>query len=332
LGAVVIRFLSFWQRAPPGRFRETEFLWFDRICRIPHTKTVSVDQTKIDFIGLGAAKSGSSWLATCMEEHPRIRFSKFKSNFFFNADYGNEYIKDNWTNYPKGLEWYLSQFPPAEHGFVRGEFGVSYLNDPVACERIKKHFPEAKLIVTLRNPVDMVYSLYWYAHNTVEIKTPATFEEAVEKEFYLKRGKYYHWLKMYFDTFPKENIHIVTLDDIKNTPEDVMKGIYKFLEVDTAFKPSFVRKKVYTAIGHKSNVLKNVGFAFFKVLHLLHLGKLRLFILNTPVFYTVYSKLNITKQQYPPMQGETRERLKEYYKEDIRNLEKLLNRDFSAWK
>jgi hypothetical protein len=292
---------------------------------------MTASKEKIDFIGIGAAKSGSSWLATCLEEHPQIRFSKYKSNFFFNADYGNEYIKDNWTNYPRGLDWYISQFPPAEKGFVRGEFGVSYLNDPVACRRIKRLFPDTKILVTLRNPVDMVYSLYWYAHNTVEIKTPPTFEDAVDKEFYLDRGRYYKHLKLYYDNFPHENIHVVLLDDVKKNPEKVMRDMYKFLGVDDSFKASLVREKVYSAISHKSRFLKNIGFFFFRILYTFRLEKLRLFILNTPIFYTMYSKLNVTHKKYSPMSQEMREKLKKYYREDIKQLEGLIKRDLSDW-
>ncbi len=160
---------------------------------------------KIDFIGIGAAKSGSSWIAACLSEHPQINVPADKSLFFFNAEYGNEYKKDNWTNYYKGVDWYLKHFDSMEAGKIRGEFGVSYLNDPVACKRIKKHFPETKILVTLRNPSDMVYSLYWYADSTVEIEVPETFEKAVKEEFYLDRGKYQKHLKRYYKKFPKKN-------------------------------------------------------------------------------------------------------------------------------
>lgn len=287
---------------------------------------------KIDFIGIGAAKSGSSWIGACLSEHPQINLPKDKSLFFFNAEYGNEYKKDNWTNYHKGMDWYIERFAPKEKDKIRGEFGVSYLNDPIACKRIKKHFPDTKILVTLRNPVDMVYSLYWYADSTVEIKVPETFEKAVDEGFYLDRGKYYKHLHRYFKEFPKKNIHVVVFDDIKDKPDKVVKDLYKFLEVDESFKPSMLNKRVYSSIGHKSQAFKKVGFYLFAALEKLGLERVRRFIIDNRIFYAIYAKLNVRPTKYPKMSSKTREKLIKYYLSGNEKLEKLIDRNLNSWK
>jgi hypothetical protein len=287
---------------------------------------------EVDFIGIGAAKSGSSWLDYCLENHPQINIPEDKSLFFFNSDFGNQYEKDNWSHYSKGINWYLKKFAPIEEGKVRGEFGVSYLNDPVACERIKELFPDTKILVTLRNPVDMIYSLYWYAKSTVEITTPDTFEEMVDREIYLDRGKYYKNLKRYYTAFPGKNIHVIVMDDIMNKPEKTIEELYKFLGVDPSFSPPNLYKKVYPAIGNRSVLLKNVGFRMFSVMKYFRLGALKNFILDNPIFYKVYSRLNVVPKKYLPMDPVTRKKLTNYYRKDIEKLEKLIGRDLSAWK
>ncbi len=108
----------------------------------------------MDFIGIGAVKSGTTWVSKCLEDHPAILFASEKSRkeiSFFNST-------SNWqgkggydlSTWDKGLDWYMQQFPPAEEGKVRGEFTVTYLIDSLACDRIYKHFPDTKLLVILR--------------------------------------------------------------------------------------------------------------------------------------------------------------------------------------
>lgn len=286
---------------------------------------------KVDFIGIGSAKSGSSWLGVCLAEHPQINLAKDKSLFFFNSEYGNDYIKDNWSNWGKGIDWYLSKLPPVEEGKIRGEFGVSYLHDKEAPERIKKLFPNTKILVTLRNPVNMLYSLYWYSVNTVEQKAPESFVQAVKQKWCIDRGNYYKYLCKYFEFFPRDNIHITLLYDIMNSPEQVVSDLYKFLGVDQNFRPQILNEKVYEAIGHKSQVLKDLGGLIFEMLRKLKLDSVRRILLDNPVFYNIYSKINVVQKKYPPMDPKLREKLTKYYEPDIHKLEKLIGRDLSFW-
>jgi len=287
---------------------------------------------QLDFIGIGSSKSGSSWVSACLLEHPQINIPKEKSLFFFNTDYGNQYVKDNWSNWSKGFEWYLSRLPPVEKNKIRGEFGISYLHDPIAYKRIKKVFPNTKILVSLRNPVEMVYSLYWYNAATVEAKVPSTFEKAVEKGLFINRGKYFSHIKKFYSVFSKENVHIIIFDDIKEKPEKVVQNLYRFLNVNQEFKPGVLRKKVYSSIGNRSVLLKNICYTVFSWINKFKITWLRDFLLENPIFYRVYSAVNVKSKKYPPLDDETKNMLREYYKKDIEKLEKLIGIELCKWK
>src|SRR4030042_1685397 len=136
------------------------------------------EKNEVDFIGIGAPKSGSTWLCQCMSEHPDIAFAQKKRGskkelFFFNLpNVWGENVTGRLSYYDKGFDWYINQFPPPRTGLVRGEFSVSYMADPVACERIKRVYPYVKIISILRNPVDMIYSLHSYFSNGAVVKIP----------------------------------------------------------------------------------------------------------------------------------------------------------------
>ncbi len=105
---------------------------------------------KIDFIGIGAAKAASTWIFTCLNEHPEICSDSRKETNFFSRYY----------NYKKGIKYYYSLFSHCSEDKIKGEFSPTYISSPQAPYLIYKHFPEVKLIACLRNPVDRAYSEY----------------------------------------------------------------------------------------------------------------------------------------------------------------------------
>jgi len=134
-------------------------------------------QNLIDFIGIGNGRSGSTWISECLAQHPDVMFSSEKSRkelkFFC--------VASNWSNYEKGIGWYLKQFPPYQEGKVRGEFCPSYLHDKKSHVKIKEHFPDVKIIAVLRNPIDWIYAFYQWCRTAVYYgPTPESFEEALK--------------------------------------------------------------------------------------------------------------------------------------------------------
>ncbi len=290
----------------------------------------------IDFIGIGGARCGSTWVSECLKEHPQILFSSQKSRkelYFFNGTGKNVFQKKGVSFYDKGIDWYLNMFPKYQKGKIRGEFGITYLTDPLAPKRIKKHFPDVKIIAILRNPVDMVYSLHWYCVNAVEPLVPVDFNESIKKGFYLKEGEYYRHLNNYYSLFKKENIHIILLDDVKNNPKKVVENLYSFLGVDETFEPSVLYKKINESLVVKNTFIKKLGQFFLNSLNSFkYTSSLRDWILKNSLIHTIYLKVNVTQGSYNKLDDESLKKyLKSYFKPDLLKLEKLINRDLSAW-
>ena len=102
----------------------------------------------VNFIGVGAQKSGTSWIYACLYEHPEI-CAPIKEIHFFSR-----------PRYEKGIAWYEKQFDRCAVEKLRGEFSTSYLYTPEAAARIHAAYPDAKIIAVLRNPIDRAYSQY----------------------------------------------------------------------------------------------------------------------------------------------------------------------------
>lgn len=201
----------------------------------------------IHFLGLGAQKSGTSWVYSCLYEHPEICIPIKEIHFFSRP------------RFEKGLDWYESHFQKCDSKKLCGEFSTSYLYSKEAPQRIFNLYPKAKLIAILRNPVERALSQYRNSIKAGEITEETSFEEFVlQEESVVGQGAYYEQLERYLTLFPKEQLLILIYEDSKKDPESFMKKIYEFLSVDTEFKASMLHTEVNVARTPKSVALGRV--------------------------------------------------------------------------
>ncbi|MGB0757155.1 MAG: sulfotransferase domain-containing protein [Patescibacteria group bacterium] len=193
----------------------------------------------IDFIGIGTGHAGTSWVFTCIKEHPAVCDAKKKETKFFR------------DHYHKGIEYYASLFSSCDDTLLKGEFTPSYMYDETIAERIHAHFPKAKIIVCLRHPYERLRSAYYFNKQRAVL----SFENLNKKIQYdieaatgtgselIRQGNYYSFLKKYYKLFGASQIHIIYYEDIKNNPEKVIETVYKFLSIDPKYTPSSLSKK-----------------------------------------------------------------------------------------
>lgn len=274
---------------------------------------------KLDFIGIGAPKSGTTWASKCLSEHPEICMSQPKEVHFFNKKYAFYRVGETFK-YSKGISWYSSHWNHCNQSQKRGEWGVYYLQDEEAPKLIHKHFPNIKLVAILRDPVERLHS--HYLHPAQNRNLPP-FEEIIktDKDF-VEQSCYHKHLSRYLSFFPKENILILIYEDIKKDPLAFIQKIYKFLEVDDSFVPPSLHKKVSPLTG-KFKFIK--GKKQKKVVVVLEKLRLKNFIKKMVLFF-------MGNKKTPILSSEIKNELYKTYLPDIENLEKLIDRDLSIWK
>ncbi len=285
----------------------------------------------LDFIGIGAQKAGSSWLSENLKKHPDINLYKKKEIEFFNDRY-SFYQKLDRKNYRKGIKWYLDQLK-LKSDKINGEISPDYIWDEKCAKRIKKDFPDVKIIAILRNPVKRAQSQYLFASQSLFIAS--TFEEAVKKfPGFIERGLYYKQLKRYYNLFPKKQIKIILFEDIVNNPEKVIKDIQKYLGARIII-PEGLNNKVGTT-KYPKHVFINKIFSSIQRIKTTKIGdvlwKNKLFLRLKRDIGSFISRWNMKNQAKPKINPNTKEYLLKYFKKDINNLEKLIKRDLSQWK
>lgn len=283
----------------------------------------------LSFLYIGAPRSGSTWLAASLSEHPQIWIPHNKEIHFFNdrMPYPFEY------KYPKGTEYYQRFFDKAPRGVKIGELSPLSYFDPNAAYRIHKHFPNVKLIVFLRNPVEVVYSSYLKRYQ-LEPREKSLELELQKNPYFLDLGFYHRLLTPYFDWFPKEQIYVAIYEEFFANQEHQIKGIYSYIGVDGSFRPSTVGKRINVTAPPKSLVYRYLNGLILKIINRPKL----VFIKNT------LHKLKINKASYkstegdpyskikPQLRDNTKMELMKQFSPDILRLEKLLERSLDIWK
>jgi hypothetical protein len=289
-----------------------------------------------NFLIVGAAKSGTTSLYEYLRQHPDVFMPRWKELSFFIGDHYGPLHK------VKKSEYYERVFDKVQNESAVGEASTSYLYDESAPEKIKEVLGLINIIIILRNPVEMSYSLYNHQLRK-EGETFKTFEEALEAEeervkdltfrkkcygwhanyYYYHRGLYYEQVKRYLDTFPKQKVLILLFEEIAKAPVKTTQRVFRFLGVDDSFVPVV---GVHNPAGKILNIPR-----FWEDAGLFQ--KTASFVFSKNIFRKIPHLLrNIGRRPPKPINVETARKLKERFNDDICSLEQLIGKDLSAWK
>jgi GrpB-like predicted nucleotidyltransferase (UPF0157 family) len=210
---------------------------------------------KPSFFLVGAPRCGTTSLYTYLKQHPEIYLSVDKEPHFFGSDL---------TPMPGTIReesLYLSLFAGAGDRPCVGEGSVWYLSSAKAPFEIRDFVPEAKILVLLRDPVQMAHSLYGLYRRTGNEDLPS-FEAALAAEperrqglripagayfpeglLYTDAAKNAAKVERYVEVFGRENVHCILFDDFVSDTAAVYRRVLEFLGVDPDFVAEFDRKK-----------------------------------------------------------------------------------------
>jgi hypothetical protein len=285
---------------------------------------------KPNFFIVGAAKSGTTSLASSLSQHPEVYFSPVKEPFYFVSDYG---LTD--------FDEYISLFKKAGQARAVGEASTGYLSDSQAPKAIYNRFPDARIIIILRDPVDMAYSLW--AFMRVQGTEDLPFEEAIKQQefrktenfkgkcagwyanyLYLERASYYEQVKRYLETFGSDGVRVYLFEEFIKYPDDVLGDISNFLLLDNNYKLTLEKNNEGGEIRFRFlKKLKNRKYPFLKNIFPVAIrNRVR----------SLVRKINVKTGQKLKIDPLLKDRLKIYFEDDINKLEKLLMMDLSCWR
>lgn len=182
-----------------------------------------------NFLLIGAMKSGTTSLYSSLNSHPEIFMPANKEPGFF-SDEGA------WI---KGLKWYESLFARHEAQKAVGEASTNYTKYPYypdVPKRIAGIQPKMRFIYIIRHPIERIYS--HYLHNFYAGRETLPVVDALStNRSYVQVSLYYRQIQQYLEYFPRNNILILLLEDLKENYLLTLKTVFKFLDVDPSNQP-----------------------------------------------------------------------------------------------
>jgi len=286
----------------------------------------------ITFIGIGAAKSGTTWLARMLMQHPDIYIPPQKELHYFNDRIAEDPDVHN-PNRKLPVAWYLRQFKHALPSQIVGELSPTYIWNENAARYIHDFAPQVKILAILRDPAERAFSEYNYLRKQGYVTAPSLSEHLASRPDLLQPGLYYRGLKRYYERFPAEQIGVFFFEDLVRDNRDFLERVESFLGVEP-FVPDDIDKKVNEGDESRLPVL-NRGLA-----------SARLFLRRRNWYSAIRAlramgasrvERSIRRANAKPFDEkpriplEDKQRLRDYYRPDIERLEKLVGRDLSAW-
>lgn len=284
---------------------------------------------KVDYIGIGAAKAGTSWVNKMLGAHPAICTAEPKEVHFFH-DLVHFTAPVHQGNFSKGITWYKRFFQHCVEGQIKGEITPKYLISPVVPERIKSMFPDVKLILCMRSPVERATSHYYFTKYFLQDEKRPIGQAMREEEEYINNGLYFRHLQRYLVFFPATSIHMVWFEDIAMKPDQVLRDLYNFLGVDPTFRPP--------GMHDKSNAAKKVKSR--RMREFIAWGERKFTELGLSGFVRFLKRIKINKAiayfnqediRYEKVSNEDRAWLIEQFREDVLGLQAYTGRDLSNW-
>jgi hypothetical protein len=314
------------------------------ISRRASSQNSTTKQIKPDFFIVGAPKCGTSALAEYLVAHPDIFMARKEMHFF-----GND-LRFSKQFYRRDETEYLAEFSGWNGQSRIGEASVWYLFSETAANEIKRFNPESRIVVLLREPVDMIYSLFhWFRFDGNE--PLRTFTEALNAEnsrraglqtsrqtyfaqglIYRKTALYTAQLRRYFEIFGRERVHVMLYEDLARDAAGVYRNALKFLGVNAEHTlPQFPRVNPAQVV--KSPALRAVlnDNAVRSALLAIR-PTLPHFVFNAlHKIERKLSQINSSAQKPPPIDPELRSQLRRDFAPEVERLSELIGRDLTHW-
>lgn len=303
-------------------------------------RPAGIDSHVPDLFIVGAPRCGTTFLYEYLNLHPQIYMSPIKEPQHLATDLDSGSYLDSLA-FMRDRDRYLALFAKAQPGQMTGEGSTWYLYSQAAASNIKALNPRARIIIMLRHPVEMLYSLHGRRHYGGSEDLP-DFADALAAEqdrrqgrripprarnvkalFYRAVGSYAVQVERYLEAFGREQVHVVIFEDFIRDPATAYRDVLSFLGVDADFQPEF--RVVNAGLVRRSWRLQQI---------LLSPRVIRFArkVIPAPVRPRVgrlWDSINSRGQRRPPLDPEVAAALRTELLPDIERLGSLIGRDLT---
>jgi hypothetical protein len=285
------------------------------------------------FFIVGAPKAGTTSLHAYLQRHPEVFMPDRKEPHYFSR-FEVDPAFDNFRPPIRDPKVYQELFTGSAGFKAVGEASSSYLSDAGAASKIKAAVPEAKIIISLRNPVQRAYS--HYLMECREGRESRPFLEALAADQarpqkgwgisvqYVELGLYADQVDRFIRMFGRPNVKVLLFEELTRDTASVMREVALFLGVNPDLFPDSAFYTVYNPFAASRGAMSRWVLRF-RPLRLWS----RRWIPRT-FRRAVRDNLLFKVVDKPGLAIDVARRLESIFTSDLRRLEKILDRDLGA--
>jgi hypothetical protein len=238
---------------------------------------------------------------------------------------------------------YLSYFADASTKAI-GEASTCYLASSRAPYSIKDFCPEARIIVMLRNPIDVMYALHSERvfDGMEHIRDFAVAQESKETRrwrsgcfkgqevvrlSYREITRFSQQVAKFFEVFGRSNVHIVLYEDFSGNTALAYRDVLAFLGVrpdaECSFDVVHANRKIRSTT--VQDLLRKPPESVHSLVRAVLPGTVRRSLGK------YLSHQNIKFQPRPALDPVLKKRLVAEYKSEVINLSNVIDQDLSSW-
>jgi hypothetical protein len=289
-----------------------------------------------DFFLVGAPKCGTTALHRWLRQHPELYLPGRKEPHAFGSDLDLPRLRGS---------AYVELFEDVGGARRVGEASVFYLFSQRAASEIFEFNPEARILVMLRNPVDVMHAYHserlWRGNEDI-----ADFRSALEAEPERRAGRrippgvrfraglcyreiasFSRQLERYLALFGSDRVHVILHDDLARNPAAVYATTCEFLGVDPGFEPSFELVNGNKSV--RSTWLRDAMRDRRSSLR--QLARLTVPLSVRRSVEQRLRRINTRVEPRRPMEPELRRKLTAEFRPEVARLGDLLGRDLAHW-
>jgi len=292
---------------------------------------------KVDFFIAGAPKCGTSSLAHYLSQHPQVCFSTPKEPGYFAFNHPESRLAETEKEYRKSFTC------SKKYKQLKGEGSTIYLYSEEAFKKIRAHNENAKIVLLLRNPIDLAYSLFLQLRHTEdekEIEFARAWNQFSERKnkasdksllLYKDVVSLGSQVKELLSIIPRDQVFIGFLEDFKENPANTYKEILGFLHLQDDNREEF---EVINSSGDHRNIFMKHLFLFVtknRMLYRLAISIVRILKIPNWLINSLHKSPNQkTKKMLP---SDLRKGIALELENEVKILIGLMNRDLSIiWK
>jgi hypothetical protein len=257
-----------------------------------------------------------------LEVHPEVCVSSKKEVDFF-------------THYfDHGYQWYENQFSPAGTEALMGEISPSYFCSRWAPERIYRYMPDARVLLSVRDPIERLLSNHRHEVQAGHLRGPDLSVEAglANNPMYVEQGRYATHLKNWLQYFPMDQMLVVFMEDVISDPVATARAVYGFLGVDADYVPDHSSKQYNRSFANRSLKLAALKDSVYSLTRS-PAGRWIWDLAGNLGLKSAYRRFNTlpSEQVIPPPEPETLAHLRKVFAPEVAELGELTGRSLTKW-